>query len=460
MKSKSSNFQETMDGMRIRTDKKSLYKTLFLMTKRSQYSKGKGAQGQLEKHANLQGLTIEQQNKGGGNCMFLALSQQLRNHGVTKSHKRIRQELVEYLRKHGIQGANGTNINLPDFMYDHDNLESYLQEMAEDGVWGDNIMLLAFANLYSSDIFIISSASEEPLIIQPMNGAAQMSVALGHIHKMHYLSLAPLQETENNENDSCNFCETDEMDSERSSSLCPFCGRVVTNQNEVEALEDTISFGAEGLKLDSSHSSNDTILYYSPNGGNNNIDFETLGRKVSQTVNEQSDIEDHEDDNEISVKKPHPVNSNCSDDTILFVPQEGRYKQDDIEAAKSELSQAVVDSITTLTDFEDNPEVIPFGADHYSGVWAYFMEQVCTVTIKRERMNDEEFYMIDFRYLKSFDYFREVLNGLPLTILFITPLVKRFLRKYSVGKVVGRLLFLDDEDSKTFKDYMTYGNGR
>ena len=61
--------------------------------------KGKALKVSLRNMQIFRNLALNNKIKVG-ETMFLALSQQLRHHGVTTSHKRISQELVEYLRKH------------------------------------------------------------------------------------------------------------------------------------------------------------------------------------------------------------------------------------------------------------------------------------------------------------------------------------------------------------------------
>ena len=56
-------------------------------------------QSNLETIAHEKGFTISE-NEGGGNCMFIALSQQLgQGKGIKISHKELRQRVVQYLKE-------------------------------------------------------------------------------------------------------------------------------------------------------------------------------------------------------------------------------------------------------------------------------------------------------------------------------------------------------------------------
>ena len=67
--------------------------------------------------------------------------------------------------------------------------------MAKDGIWGDNVMLLAAANQFNTPIRVVSSLpGHEDVIINPQSQAchAADTLVLGHVHEEHYVSLLPL----------------------------------------------------------------------------------------------------------------------------------------------------------------------------------------------------------------------------------------------------------------------------
>ena len=56
-------------------------------------------QSNLETIVREKGFTISE-NEGGGNCMFIALSEQLgQAQGIKISHKELRQRVVQYLKE-------------------------------------------------------------------------------------------------------------------------------------------------------------------------------------------------------------------------------------------------------------------------------------------------------------------------------------------------------------------------
>ncbi|XP_070181105.1 uncharacterized protein [Littorina saxatilis] len=143
-------------------------------------------------NAQLHGLELDSDNSGNGNCMFLALQQQLEKNGVKKNHREIRTEIVKFLSQNPILGEGRDTVYLPDFVSNYVSWEAYLNSLNEDGVWGDNIALLAAANVYQISICVVSSVhNSEPFIIEASSGISLFDVHLGHISEMHYVTLRP-----------------------------------------------------------------------------------------------------------------------------------------------------------------------------------------------------------------------------------------------------------------------------
>ena len=70
----------------------------------------------------------------------------------------------------------------------------YLQKMAQDGTWGENVILFAAANCYKCDIrvIILNSVPSYDWTVRPdppISDAVQL--VLGHVVKEHYVSLIP-----------------------------------------------------------------------------------------------------------------------------------------------------------------------------------------------------------------------------------------------------------------------------
>ena len=84
------------------------------------------------------------------------------------------------------------------FTHGYKKWSDYLKEMRKDGTWGDNIMLIAAANLYRWPIKVITSLphNKEILIMPvqvPDKHVVDNPLVLGHIAEDHYVSLAPVQ---------------------------------------------------------------------------------------------------------------------------------------------------------------------------------------------------------------------------------------------------------------------------
>ncbi|KAK9240281.1 NADP-dependent oxidoreductase domain-containing protein [Lipomyces kononenkoae] len=110
---------------------------------------------------------------GDGNCLFRALSDQL--YGSPNRHTFLRTEVVQFLRDnkaqfisflpaasayHGSSGAprksarRAANGPSSDGWPTEKKWESYLETMSKDGVYGDNLEIVAFAKRYNVDVKI------------------------------------------------------------------------------------------------------------------------------------------------------------------------------------------------------------------------------------------------------------------------------------------------------------------
>ncbi|KAK9328210.1 NADP-dependent oxidoreductase domain-containing protein [Lipomyces starkeyi] len=110
---------------------------------------------------------------GDGNCLFRALSDQL--YGSPESHTHLRTEVVQFLRDnktqfisflpaagayHGSSGVSrksarrAVNGSSSDRQPTEKKWESYLETMSKDGVYGDNLEIVAFAKRFNVDVKI------------------------------------------------------------------------------------------------------------------------------------------------------------------------------------------------------------------------------------------------------------------------------------------------------------------
>ncbi|XP_078687488.1 uncharacterized protein LOC144919781 [Branchiostoma floridae x Branchiostoma belcheri] len=146
----------------------------------------------LAAHLMESGLTLRPDVPRDGNCLFHAVSDQLVRTGNQRiSHSQLRQDVVTYLRQHPY---NGQGDHLCKFVPDKD-WEDYLQEMSQNGVWGDHIVLQAFASMLGRDIRIVSSidADNYTTILTPMGNQQDTTgpppLLLGLYAENHYASL-------------------------------------------------------------------------------------------------------------------------------------------------------------------------------------------------------------------------------------------------------------------------------
>ena len=131
----------------------------------------------------------EPRTPGDGNCLFHALSDQLQLHAhLDITYQELRAQIVNYLREHR-HTRNGTAMS--EWIANQD-WDLYLTELSNDGVWGDEIVLIAVSNMFNVEISIISSIPGDmihiltPTDINPQNIP---TLLLGHLHELHYYSL-------------------------------------------------------------------------------------------------------------------------------------------------------------------------------------------------------------------------------------------------------------------------------
>ena len=96
--------------------------------------------------------------------------------------------LLDFLLK-----VHGTDLF--HFVDGHATWGGYLADMAQDGTWGDHVILWAAANCYQIAIHVISSLpGHSEVIINPDCPFDESKhLVLGHVHEVHYVSLQLLQ---------------------------------------------------------------------------------------------------------------------------------------------------------------------------------------------------------------------------------------------------------------------------
>ena len=118
---------------------------------------------------------------GNGNCQFEALSFWLNRGGIHRSAQSIRGEIVTYLEHHSVN-IEGVPLELFAGMP----WSKYLQAMANDGTYGDQLTLQAAADIYSLEIIVFSSLGvDATTVISPSLSDATTTVQLGHYAEQH-----------------------------------------------------------------------------------------------------------------------------------------------------------------------------------------------------------------------------------------------------------------------------------
>ena len=81
-----------------------------------------------------------------------------------------------------------------DFVDGYSSWDAYLTNMAEDGTWGDHVILHGAANCFGTSIHVISSLCHDLTISPERNVDSSNQLVLGHVHELHYVSLNPLKQ--------------------------------------------------------------------------------------------------------------------------------------------------------------------------------------------------------------------------------------------------------------------------
>jgi len=144
---------------------------------------------------------------GDGNCQLRAISHQLFQ--TEDRHVEVRKAVVKWLRgnaNYAVREASTGRVisRLIDFLEKdyHRSWNDYCSYMGRDASWGDHMTLIATAEVYSVNIWILSSvditneqgeASEPWTMIKPQLSSARQGtlVRLGHWHEKHFSSLVP-----------------------------------------------------------------------------------------------------------------------------------------------------------------------------------------------------------------------------------------------------------------------------
>lgn len=113
-----------------------------------------------------------------GNCFFHAISDQLKQKGVSISHADIRAGAVNYIRNHMYEYQS----------YILGDINQWLDANSTAGTWADEHMIMATARAYNINIHIMRSDNAEPNKMS-VNDEITKTVYIGYITGLHYTSL-------------------------------------------------------------------------------------------------------------------------------------------------------------------------------------------------------------------------------------------------------------------------------
>lgn len=135
-----------------------------------------------------QGYALGYNPSGDGNCQLSAVAHQLQKIAIFRSAETLRDEVCKYLEEH-----DSASDGMPLELFTGIPWTEYLQQMARDGTYGDQLTLQAIADMFNVQLDIISSSGEDYTThIMPQYSQPIATFALGHFtedHGMHYVSL-------------------------------------------------------------------------------------------------------------------------------------------------------------------------------------------------------------------------------------------------------------------------------
>ncbi|KAH8808962.1 hypothetical protein F5884DRAFT_733691 [Xylogone sp. PMI_703] len=149
--------------------------------------------------------------RGDGNCLFNALSDQ--TVGNQENHKEIRAQVIEYMRANSdyyksfivVEPGGGVRRNPkrknvavpktpiaqepPSAAQIDEAFENHLARMAQGGTYGDNMEIVAFSQLYRTDVKVYQWTGHAYYISAPDDGTVKPVVHIAHHEYEHFSSV-------------------------------------------------------------------------------------------------------------------------------------------------------------------------------------------------------------------------------------------------------------------------------
>ncbi|EGC35636.1 hypothetical protein DICPUDRAFT_78671 [Dictyostelium purpureum] len=147
------------------------------------------ARKRLNERMELYQLMARREIPGDGNCQMHALSDQI--YGNLNHSRAIRKSIVSWLRKNkNLSLPNGARLS----SFVSTSWDRYCNNMAKNGTWGDHLTLIAAAEIFKTNISIISTAESEGNFVIEVTPSkkSDSGILLSHFAEFHYGSLCQL----------------------------------------------------------------------------------------------------------------------------------------------------------------------------------------------------------------------------------------------------------------------------
>lgn len=136
--------------------------------------------------------------KADGNCLFSALRSQLTTSPCSDiSAAQIRSDIVNFIRS-SILDEKSVSVSewrsrlLQDILTRAESADQYIDEMSQDGVWGDAAVIIAASELYQRQVFVYTDSTCESICFSEHFEDSE-PIRLGYIAGNHYVGILPLQ---------------------------------------------------------------------------------------------------------------------------------------------------------------------------------------------------------------------------------------------------------------------------
>ncbi|CAG2214046.1 OTUD3 [Mytilus edulis] len=161
------------------------------------------AENKLKENCRALNLTFRNETPRNGNCLFEAVSSQLRDLGLReRSAEEMRQEVIDYLMENrNFQGVDGS-VNIEHFI--DSRFEDWARNMRHNGVFADHVVVVGLAYMLETNMLIVTSnpQSNPDNCMNHIVGRIDYRgtpILLGHVWENHYHSLIHVDDRRQND---------------------------------------------------------------------------------------------------------------------------------------------------------------------------------------------------------------------------------------------------------------------